>query len=169
MDISRRNHSKFHGYLTLIGGLCIHLFCGNLYLWGNIQNYVVSYFHYNFHDNTATLKLAQIMFPITFTVQTFFNPIGAYLQKKYNPKLIIAFGASVMLGSIYICTFIKNWYLFLMFYGIGFPTGIGLVYYTPIVCCWEWFPEKKGLMTGIIVAGFGFGSFIFGFVLREAC
>ena len=69
-----------------------------------------------------------------------------------------------MLGSIYICTFIQNWYLFLIFYGIGFPIGIGLVYYTPIVCCWEWFPEKKGLMTGIIVAGFGFGSFIFGFV-----
>ena len=36
--------SKFRGYLTVFGGFSIHLFCGCLYLWGNIQNYVLSYF-----------------------------------------------------------------------------------------------------------------------------
>lgn len=34
----------------------------------------------------------------------------------------------------------------------------------PIQCGWEWFPEKKGLVTGLIVGGFGFGAFLFGFL-----
>lgn len=32
------------------------------------------------------------------------------------------------------------------------------------MCGWEWFPEKKGLISGIIVGGYGFGAFIFGFI-----
>ena len=39
--------------------------------------------------------------------------------------------------------------------------GCGMNYLIPLVCCWEWFPDKKGLMTGIIVGSFGAGSFIF--------
>jgi MFS family permease len=62
------------------------------------------------------------------------------------------------------CTIVTSWWAFVYFYALQFPMGIGLVYYTPIVCCWEWFPEKKGLVTGIIVAGFGFGAFFFGFI-----
>ena len=32
------------------------------------------------------------------------------------------------------------------------------------MCGWEWFPNNKGFVSGIIVAGFGFGAFIFGFI-----
>lgn len=31
----------------------------------------------------------------------------------------------------------------------------------PLICCWEYFPERKGLITGIIVGAYGFGSFVF--------
>jgi OFA family oxalate/formate antiporter-like MFS transporter len=151
--------------LTLLGGVCIHLFCGNLYLWGNISTYVVSYYHFVHGDNEANLKIAKIVLPIIFTLLTLFNPIGAYLVKKgYNPKLILTLGSAVMLSAIFMCTIVTKWWLFVYFYALQFPMGIGLVYYTPIVCCWEWFPEKRGLVTGIIVAGFGFGAFIFGFI-----
>lgn len=69
-----------------------------------------------------------------------------------------------MLSAFYMCTIVEYWWLFFYFYAIQFPMGIGLVYYVPIVCCWEWFPEKRGLVTGIITAGFGFGALIFGFI-----
>lgn len=42
--------------------------------------------------------------------------------------------------------------------------GIGIVYWIPIMCSWEWFPNHKGLVSGLVVAGFGFSAFIFGFV-----
>ena len=49
------DQSKTLGYVTVVSGIMIHLFCGNLYLWGNIANYVISYFHY-LGDEQATLK-----------------------------------------------------------------------------------------------------------------
>ena len=34
----------------------------------------------------------------------------------------------------------------------------------PLICAWEWFPEKKGLITGIMVSSYGFSSFIFSII-----
>lgn len=39
-----------------------------------------------------------------------------------------------------------------------------LQYIPPIMCGWEYFPNRRGLVSGIIVGGFGLGAFIFGFV-----
>ena len=51
-----------------------------------------------------------------------------------------------------------------MFYGGGFPIGIGMMYWTPLICAWEYFPDRKGLISGLIIGAFGFGAFIFGFI-----
>ena len=42
--------------------------------------------------------------------------------------------------------------------------GTGMSYLVPLICAWEWFPEKKGRMTGIILGGYGFSSFIFAYL-----
>ena len=39
--------------------------------------------------------------------------------------------------------------------------GTGVCYFVPLVCGWEYFPQKKGIVTGMILAGYGFSSFIF--------
>ena len=60
----------FWGYLTVIGGMSMHLFIGNLYLWGNIEGYLISYFHYDLDgkpgDSSATFSSGSIILPITF-------------------------------------------------------------------------------------------------------
>ena len=42
--------------------------------------------------------------------------------------------------------------------------GIGSGYFTPLMISWEWLIGRRGLASGIILCGFGFGSFIFGFI-----
>jgi MFS family permease len=42
--------------------------------------------------------------------------------------------------------------------------GIGFCYITPIKYGWEYFPENKGFVSGVIMSAFGMGSFIFSFV-----
>jgi OFA family oxalate/formate antiporter-like MFS transporter len=32
------------------------------------------------------------------------------------------------------------------------------------MCAWEWYPNNRGIITGIILAGFGFGAFFYGFI-----
>lgn len=47
--------------------------------------------------------------------------------------------------------------LYCMLNGIG----CGICYFVPLICSWEWFPKSKGLITGLILGGYGFSSFIF--------
>ena len=50
--------------------------------------------------------------------------------------------------------------LFYLGYGVLGGAGIGLGYVTPVATAAKWFPEKKGLVTGIVVMGFGVGAFL---------
>lgn len=52
----------------------------------------------------------------------------------------------------------------LFFYAFIYGTGIGLSYFAPLMCSWEFFPSKKGTISGIIVGTFGFSAFFFGFI-----
>ena len=36
-----------------------------------------------------------------------------------------------------------------------------MCYMVPLICGWEWFPNNRGLVTGVTLGGYGFGSFIF--------
>ena len=69
-----------------------------------------------------------------------------------------------MLSAMFLASYATSWWLFVYFYAVQFPFGIGIVYYTPIICSWEWFPENKGLVGGLILSGYGFGAFVFGFI-----
>jgi hypothetical protein len=57
-----------------------------------------------------------------------------------------------------------TFYSFCILYAFFFGFGVGTCYLIPVTCAWQYFPNKKGLVTGIIVGGFGFGSFIFSFI-----
>ena len=39
--------------------------------------------------------------------------------------------------------------------------GCGLSYMIPVQCAWEFYPEKKGLVTGILMSAYGLGSFFY--------
>ena len=76
----------------------------------------------------------------------------------------MATGSTIMIASVYIASLMTSWWGFVFWYCVMFPMGIGMVYWTPILCGWEWFLERKGLISGLILAGFGFGAFIFDFI-----
>ena len=137
--------------MCLVGGFSIHLFCGCLYLWGNIEGYVVSHFHYGpagtegKGDTHVTPKSAAIVLPIMFWFQFPFNGVGAYLGQIYSPKLLISIGSVLMLGSIFISSFVTNWTAFLSLYAVFYPIGIGISYFPAMICGWEYFPDRKGV------------------------
>lgn len=105
-----------------------------------------------------------MVIPIAFLVQSFANVIGAYLQKRYNVKYIILSGALLCLVSVFAASKVKTFSSFMFFYAVLFPFGIGILYWPPIMCGWEWFGHLKGLCSGSILAGYGFGTFIFSFI-----
>jgi MFS transporter, OFA family, oxalate/formate antiporter len=52
----------------------------------------------------------------------------------------------------------ENYITTLIFVGILGGAGIGFGYVVPIAVGMRWYPDKKGLITGLAVAGFGFGA-----------
>ena len=87
-------------------------------------------------------------------------------MKKMNVRTLMIIGSSIIVISILIASFVKSWVLFVIFYGGFFPMGVGLVYWTPIFSSMEWFPQRKGLISGLIIGCFGFGALIFGFITK---
>lgn len=53
---------------------------------------------------------------------------------------------------------------FIFFYGVVFGVAIGFAYFIPMICGWEFFPTRRGMVSGVTLGGFGFGSFVFGFI-----
>jgi len=51
-----------------------------------------------------------------------------------------------------------------IFYAVCLGLGIGICYIIPMILGWEFFPTKKGFVSGMIMCGFGFAAFIYGFV-----
>jgi len=152
----------------------MHLFIGNLYLWGSIEGYIVSYFHYgidgNAPDKNATMSAAGMILPFSLLAIMSTMPVGAFLLKRpTDPKLIMTGGSILMIVSIIIASYMSSWWGFILFYSFLFPFGVGIVYWPPIICAWEWFPNRKGLISGLVIGAFGFGAFMFGFITTAIC
>ena len=70
----------------------------------------------------------------------------------------------LMITSIKLSTYFESWYVFIIFYCIGFPMGVGLIFFSTFMCGTEWFPKNRGLVSGIMIGGMMSGTLVFGFL-----
>ena len=71
--------------------------------------------------------------------------------------------------SVLLCSSVNDPDLFLYIFGVGIGIGKGLMYPTVLKAAWTHLPGRKGIASGCIISGFGFGGFIFGLVSRHLC
>jgi OFA family oxalate/formate antiporter-like MFS transporter len=89
------------------------------------------------------------------------------LAKIGPQKLAVAggllFGAGYLAAAAALA--LKSLMLFYLGYGAVAGIGIGLAYVTPMSTVTKWFPDKRGLLTGIVAMGFGLGAFVLSVIL----
>ncbi|EAS03513.1 MFS transporter (macronuclear) [Tetrahymena thermophila SB210] len=148
------------GWITLFSGFCLHFVLGTFYLWGSISTYTASYLQQNGQNYNA--ETVGAVFPFTYLSLNLGTPIGVYFASKigFNPFIFIG---SILIG---ICTIVSSYVidifpLFVLFYGVLFGFISGLLYMLPFNSCYLYMPHRKGLVSGVIVGGFGFGSTAF--------
>jgi hypothetical protein len=86
--------------------------------------------------------------------------IAGRMMPKLGPRKL-AMSGGVVLGVGYLLAGLfgaENFWTTFLFVGVVGGAGIGLGYVVPIAVGMKWFPDKAGLITGLAVAGFGFGS-----------
>ncbi len=109
-------------------------------------------------DKTQT----QIVFATGLAAFAFMTIVaGKIVMPKIGPRFTAMLGG-LLLGVGYIGAGAAGQTFMAQFFLIGLigGAGIGLGYVVPIAVCIKWFPDKKGLITGLGVAGFGFGAFL---------
>jgi len=150
--------APFNRWAVVIGAFLIQLCLGAIYSWSvftkDLTAPIVEGGKYGF---TAT-EAAWIFSAGLATFAVVMVAAGR-LQKSLGPRPISMAGGLV-LGTGYILGgFLGNTFMMqFLLIGIVGGAGIGLAYVVPIAVGIKWFPDKKGMITGLAVAGFGFGA-----------
>ncbi|MBN2210244.1 MAG: OFA family MFS transporter [Sedimentisphaerales bacterium] len=113
------------------------------------------YYRFNKKDTQIIFSVGLAMFAIVMAL------IAGRWQKKVGPK-VVALTGGLVLGAGYVLAGLSGNSFTGILIGVGIlgGAGIGLGYVCPIAALAKWFPDKKGLIMGLAVAGFGFGALI---------
>ena len=106
----------------------------------------------------ASLPAVQVTFSLLIVLQTFFSPAQGWLIERFGPRLLITLGCVLSgLGWVLASTADSLWALYAT-YGLFCGIGTGIVYVGVVGLMVRWFPDARGLATGVVAAGYGFGA-----------
>ncbi len=139
---------------AVFGAIIIQLCLGAIYAWSVFTKPLV--------EAGWTKTQTQAVFAAGLALFAIVMVIAGRLMPKLGPRKL-AMSGGVVLGLGYLLAGLfagTNFWLVFLFVGIIGGSGIGLAYVVPIAVGMRWFPDKKGLITGLAVAGFGFGAML---------
>ena len=159
-DEAMANQKTMNRWLVVIGAVLIQLCLGAIYAWSvftvKITLPVSEGGIYGF-----SARQAGGIFSAGLTVFAIVMVLAGRMQAKIGPRPIAAVGGIVLgLGYILGGFFGKTFMAQMICIGVIGGAGIGLAYVVPIAVGVKWFPDKKGMISGLAVAGFGFGATI---------
>jgi len=104
---------------------------------------------------------ASLPFEVTIGMIFIGTYVGGRIQDRKGPRIValvggVIYGLGVILASF--ATSADQLWLLVLGYGVISGFGLGLAYIVPIAMLQKWFPDRRGLITGLAVGGFGFGA-----------
>lgn len=148
---------------VLIPRSLMALFCtvlqvcfGTVYAWSFFQTILVRQLGWTFTETAWAFSLTIL------SLGTSAAWAGALLP-KVGPRRLAVTGSVMFSVGYVLASLALRWDMLVLFYvgyGVIGGAGIGLGYVTPVATVAKWFPDKKGLATGIVVMGFGVGAFL---------
>ena len=141
--------------LLTLGMICI-LIMGVCYTYSLFQPYVMEHFGVD----SASASLPYTIFIAVFCLGNF---IGGQMQKKTNLRLTLIVGYVLMFAGWMVTAFLPQnmfWMMYLTFGGL-FGIGDGMVYNVIVALMPKWFPDRKGLASGLTMAMLGLSATVF--------
>jgi oxalate/formate antiporter len=120
----------------------------------------------------TSLAQLQVTFSILIVVQTFLSPFQGVLVDRFGPRVLLSIGTVIAGFSWVLAAQASNVFTLYLTYGLLGGIGTGIVYVGVIGHMVQWFPDQRGLATGLVAAGYGMGALLTTFpiasVLRES-
>lgn len=148
---------KSNRIAPVLAAVAIQLCLGTAYLWSIFQTGIAKSIFGG--DNAA----ASLTFSLMLATLTIGSVIGGKLSAKFSTRSTVIAGGIILSAGFFFASFVTPsapWLLWLT-YGVMGGVGMGFTYSTTIACAQKWFPEKRGLVTGLIVSALGFGGVLF--------
>lgn len=135
-------------------GFLMQMALGAVYAWSVFRVPLSKQFHWSISEVTLTFTICIFV----LGVSAFFG--GLWLNKK-GPRIVALTGGFLYGLGVFLASFSagKLWWLYLS-YGLIGGIGLGLGYIVPVTALVKWFPDRRGLITGIAVGGFGAGALV---------
>lgn len=156
---------ELRGWKCVLGGVSVHLVLGTLYLWSNITTAVTA--HLRAFDETVTYEKTLLVFATALGVQGCFMLLGGLIERRFGARKTVLVGGYILTLGTFLASTATSLFEVMLYNGVFFGVGLGICYTPPITCSMKWLPGRKGFVTGCIVAGFGFGAFVFGFIATK--
>jgi OFA family oxalate/formate antiporter-like MFS transporter len=127
---------------------------GAVYAWSVFRVPLAKRFNWTISEVTLT-------FTIAIMVLGFASFFGGLWLKRVGPRVVALTGGAFYGAGVFLASFSYHglWWLYLT-YGVIGGIGLGFGYIVPISVLVKWFPDRRGLMTGIAVGGFGAGALV---------
>ena len=135
-------------------GILLQMALGAVYAWSVFRVPLAKQFGWTISQVTLT-------FTIAIMVLGFASFFGGLWLKRVGPRVVAMTGAALYGAGVFLASFSNHglWWLYLT-YGVIGGIGLGFAYIVPVAVMVKWFPDKRGLMTGIAVGGFGAGALV---------
>lgn len=141
-------------------GVLVLLFAGLIYAWSVLSRPVAAYF-----TDWSSAQLS-----LTFTICMMFFCLGGFfsglLSGKINVKINMVISAFLFLAGFFLASKTSSLPGLYIGYGVLCGTASGIAYNSIMGTVTKYFPDKPGLISGILLMGFGFGSFLIGKVYQ---
>jgi len=141
-----------HGWRVTFAGMGINLALGILYTWSVISKRIPDDWGWNEDDKSLPYMLACLIFSLIMV------PAGR-MQDKISPRFVATIGGILVGFGFIIASMTTSLMVFVIGFGILAGAGIGFGYASATPPAVKWFhASKTGLITGIVVSGFGLAS-----------
>jgi len=164
MSLSSPTKATQNRWIPVIASIFIQLCLGTAYIWGVFQSYLIispatPNAMFSWPATHGTFAYAALLLLLTLG-----STVGGKIQDKMkHPSTVIMIGGIILGIGFFLAQFTTAstpWLLWLS-YGVLGGFGMGMAYTTTIATCQKWFPDKRGMVTGIIVSALGFGGLVF--------
>ncbi|MBN2086417.1 MAG: OFA family MFS transporter [Anaerolineales bacterium] len=146
---------------VVAGALVIQVSLGAVYIWSVFQTPLKSVYQ-DWSETQVTLPAQIVLAAFALAVI-----LAGRIQDRVGPRIVATAGGIILGAGLILAKFTELFpsgtalvWLIATFSILG-GVGIGAGYVCPIATCVKWFPDKRGLITGLAVAGFGAGAFFF--------
>ncbi|MCY4428292.1 MAG: OFA family MFS transporter [Halieaceae bacterium] len=147
--------------VTVLLCALLQLCFGTVYAWSFFQTLLIQQEGWSFTQTAAAFSIT------IFTLGIAAAWAGAMLP-RFGPRRLALAGSLLFSVGYLLAGLALHLDLLLLFYigyGVIGGAGIGLGYVTPVATTAKWFPERKGLATGVVIMGFGVGALLLSKIL----